>query len=282
MIDSPLPDLDSWTAYFIQADLPVLRHTVNELDALRENAENVNARALSSVILHDPLMTLRLLAYIEEHRRQRQNADITTIERALMMIGIGPFFRDFQRLPLVEDRLKPHPKALLGLLRVIARARRAAHWAREWAVLRHDLDVDEITVATLLHDVAEILMWCFAPNLALRVKDMQTQDRSLRSAAAQEQIYNIPLHPLQLALAKAWHLPELLTTLMDHHNADHPRVRNVTLAVDLARHSANGWDDAALPDDYKAIEDLLHLSHESLMHKLGLDTPAPLSPAATS
>jgi hypothetical protein len=58
---------------------------------------------------------------------------------------------------------------------------------------------------------------------------------------------------------------------MDQENADHPRVRNVRLAVDLARHSANGWDDAALPDDFKAIEDLLHMGHETLMHRLGLD-----------
>jgi hypothetical protein len=60
---------------------------------------------------------------------------------------------------------------------------------------------------------------------------------------------------------------------MDRKNADSLRERNVTLAVDLARHSANGWNDAALPDDYTAIEELLHISHESLMQKLGLDIP---------
>jgi hypothetical protein len=35
------------------------------------------------------------------------------------------------------------------------------------------------------------------------------------------------------------------------------------LAVNLARHSANGWDDAALPDDYRDIGDLLHISAEN-------------------
>jgi hypothetical protein len=70
---------------------------------------------------------------------------------------------------------------------------------------------------------------------------------------------------------------------MDPQNAEHPRVRNVKLAVDLARHSANGWDDAALPDDYRAIEELLHISHETLMHRLGLDLPAvPTDSTATN
>jgi hypothetical protein len=128
----------------------------------------------------------------------------------------------------------------------------------------------------LLRDVAEILIWCFAPTLALQVKEMQTRDRNLRSAIAQTQVYNVTDEDLQLALTKTWHLPELLTTLMDRQNAEHPRVRNVTLAVDLARHSANGWDDAALPDDYTVIEDLLHIGHDTLMRKLGLiDANAP-------
>lgn len=271
MVDSPYPSLESWVAYFSQAQLPVLRHTVIELEKLRGNAEFVNGRVLSSIILQDPLMTLRVLAYIESHRRKSQNTDITTIERALMMIGIDPFFREFQNLPLVEDSLKPYPKALLGLLKVMTRARHASRWAREWALIRHDLDVDEITVATLLHDVAEILMWCFAPTLALQVREMQVGDRSLRSVTAQQMVYNITLSDLQLELARLWRLPELLATLMDRKNAENPRVRNVTLAVDLARHSANGWDDAALPDDYSAIEDLLKISHETLMQKLGRD-----------
>ncbi|MBU0753222.1 MAG: HDOD domain-containing protein [Gammaproteobacteria bacterium] len=273
MIEQPFSDLDAWVAFYGQAQIPVLRHTVQELERLRENADKVNGRIIANVILHDPLMTLRVLHYIEAHRKKRQTTDITTIERALMMIGIEPFFRDFQDLPQVEDQLKGHPKALLGLLKVINRARKAAQWSREWALARHDLDVDEITVATLLLDVAEILMWCFAPTLALKIRDLQSVDRSLRSSAAQIEVYQVSLQDLQIELSRLWHLPELLTTLMDHSKADNPRVRNVTLAASLARHSANGWDDAALPDDFKAIEELLHINHATLLRRLGLDSP---------
>lgn len=280
MIDTPHPDLDTWVAFFSEANIPVLRHTEQQLAKLRENANKSNARVISSVILHDPMMTLRVLAYIEAKRSKSRNTDITTIERALMMIGMEPFFNDFQNLPLVEDQLKAHPRALLGLLKVINRARKAMHWARDWAAYRHDLDIDEVIVATLLYDFAEILMWCFAPKLALQVADKQKADHTLRSVAVQTDIYNVPLYQLKLALSQAWHLPQLLITLMDQQNAEHPRVRNVKLAVDLARHSANGWDDAALPDDYKAIGELLHLSEDALMHRLGLDKPQQDVPAA--
>lgn len=271
MIDQPLPNLEAWVAYFHEANLPVLRHTVQELERMRVNAENVNGRVLSATILRDPMMTLRVLGYIETNRRARQTTDITTIERAIMMIGITPFFRDFQDLPQIEDQLKPHPQALLGMLKVIHRARRAAQWARDWAIVRHDLDVDEITLAALLHDMAELLMWCFAPKIAIKVRDTQTANRAMRSADIQTGIYGIPLYQLKMGLAETWHLPQLLSQLMDSKNADNPRVRNVKLAVDLARHSANSWSDAALPDDLKGIRELLHTNQQALVRRLGLD-----------
>ena len=271
MIEQPLADRDAWVQFFSQAEIPVLRHTMVALDRMRENAVNVNGRVLSSVILHDPLMTLRVLSYLEKNRSKSQKTDITTIDRALIMIGVRPFFSTFDHLPLLEDQLKAHPKALLGLLKVIARARKAARWAREWALVRHDLNVDEITVAALLDDVAELLMWCFAPKLTLQVQELQAQDRSRRSTTAQEEIYGISLQELKFALVQTWNLPKLLAILIDDSNATHPRVLNVTLAVDLARHSAKGWDDAALPDDFRAIENLLHISHKAMLARLGLD-----------
>jgi HD-like signal output (HDOD) protein len=269
MIDLPFPGVEPWVAYFKDVELPVLRHTAHQLDEMRADADNINARKLATVILHDPLMTIRVFGFIEKHRGKRQHTDITTIERALMMIGIHPFFEQFKDLPVVETQLKGHPKAMLGLLKVFARARHAANWARDWAMLRHDLDIDEITVAALLHDIAEILMWCFAPTLAIRVKERQTADHSLRSVLVQAQEYGVPLYMLKMELAKAWGLPQLLVTLMDPEHAESPRVKNVKLAVDLARHTANGWDDAALPDDFKAIEELIHIGHANLLERIG-------------
>lgn len=266
-----LTDVEAWLAVFAQSELPVLRHSVNEIERLGADEENTNGRVLAGVILHDPLLTLRVLAYIEEHRRKRQTTDITTIDRAIMMIGIVPFFRAFTGLPLIEERLAAYPQALLGLLKAIGRARRAAHWAREWAVLRRDMDVDEITLATLLHDVAEIMMWLYAPAMALQFRDAQRTQPHRRSAQIQEEIYGIPLYKLKLALAEAWRLPALVVQLLDHRQAENPRVRNVKLAVDLARHSAFGWTDPALPDDFKAIRALLHINQATLIRHLAVD-----------
>jgi hypothetical protein len=60
-----------------------------------------------------------------------------------------------------------------------------------------------------------------------------------------------------------WHLPKLLVQITDDslHN-DSAQVRNVLLAIRLARHTAFGWDNAAVPDDVRDIAKMLHLGLE--------------------
>ncbi|MDD2991346.1 MAG: HDOD domain-containing protein [Zoogloea sp.] len=270
LINQAFDTLDAYLAFFGNEPIPVLKHTVKELQAMREQEESINGRTVAALVLSDPMMTLRVLIHIEANRRARQNHDITTIERAIMMMGISPFLREFADLPTVENHIATHPKALVGVLKVIGRARRAARYARDWAILRHDLDVDEITVAALLSEVTDILCWSFAPDLTLQVYETQRLDRNLRSGAAQRAVFNFSARELQLALVRQWHLPELLISMMDERQIQNPRVRTVQLATSLARHTAQGWDNAAIPDDLAAIEALLHIGRESLLHRLSV------------
>lgn len=279
LLCAPLGSVDAYAEFFTRQEVPVLRHTVRELQALRAEQSSVSARRVAAVVLSDPLMTLRLLTYLETHRGAAQNHDITTIDRAIMMIGITPFFERFTGLPTVEDALCDHPQALVGVLRVIGRARKAAHYARDWAIVRHDLDVDEITVAALLYEVTEIVCWIYAPTLTQRVYEIQKADPALRSAAAQRAVFGATERSMQAALVGAWRLPELLVTLMDEAHAEHPRVRNVRLAACFARHVALGWDNPALPEDIAQIERLIHLGREQLLLRLG--TPAEEMPRFT-
>ncbi|MDQ5946726.1 MAG: hypothetical protein QG619_2156 [Pseudomonadota bacterium] len=270
MLTHPLQDLETWLLFFSGADLPVLRHTAKKLADMREDIDRVNRRELTRVILQDPLMTVKVLAYIQPFAGKSLRSDITTIASAVTMIGIEPFFEKFKELITIEHMLKDEPQAMLGTLQLIRRVQRAAHYAHEWALWRQDLNVEEVTIAALLHDLTEILLWCFAPRLATEIRNLQKADRTLRSTAVQEQVLGIQLIDLQLALCRAWHLPELLSNLMDPAHADHPRIRNVLLASDLARHSANGWNDAAIPDDFAAIGKLLNLNRDALIERLKL------------
>ena len=254
--------LEQWVDMLSETRLPVLARTADELELLRCDEDGVTPRRVAEVVLHDPIMTVQVLQYLQKNRSQRRTADITTIAHALMMLGLAPFFDHFSTHDSIEGRLAGDSAARHGVLGVISRARHAAQYAHDWAQLRHDIDPEEIMVAALLHDMAEILVWCYAPPLALEIADRMQRDRALRSVEVQRAVLGFRLIDLQLELIKAWQLPDLLRALMNEESTRNPRVRNVALAAALARHAAHGWDDLALPDDYCKIADMLERSPE--------------------
>jgi len=270
MLDQPLPDLATCVDFLSKAEMPILRQTVRKLEEARQNIDKVSGRDITAIVLQDPLMAVRVLAYIQPFRGKHLRSDITTIANAVMMLGIEPFFKKFEAPTTIETLLKGEPQALLGVLQVVRRVQRASHYAHDWAFERHDMNIEEVALAALLHDLAEILLWCFAPKMAIEIRDRLQADKSLRSVTAQEQVLGFRLFDLQSALCHAWHLPELLNMLMDDTNAQLPRVQNVRLAVNLARHSITDWNDAALPDDFAAIEKLLHINRETLLSRLNV------------
>ncbi|OGT03868.1 MAG: metal-dependent hydrolase [Gallionellales bacterium RBG_16_57_15] len=257
--------LEHWVSVLTRADLPVLKQTARDLTALRVDDKRLNAYSVAEVVARDPIMTVKLLRYLQQHKHRAQTTEVVQVEQALLMLGIEPFFNNVAPQPLVEEMLKNHIVALAPMLRVVHRSHRASEYAKDWAVQLHDLHYEEVRVATLLHDIAEILMWCFAPGKMLEIFNIQQKDKTLRSRGVQEQVFGFSLVDLQKELAVQWGLPELLLMLMNDSGTKQPRVRIVELAVNLARHSANGWDDAALPDDYKDIGELLRMSAAQVM-----------------
>ena len=270
MIERPLQGIEPWVTLFSESSLPILRHTRRQLEEMEANMEAISARELSQVVLQDPILSVRVLAYIQPQRGRHLQHDITTIGSAIMMSGVEPFFNRFRELPTIENALKEcTPQAWLGVMQVIRRVQRAAEYAYDWAVWRHDINAEEVRLAALLHDLSELLLWCFAPKLALEIKQLLAENEGMRSTLAQQQVLGFTLQDLQLLLCRVWHLPELLSKLMDDAHIDSPRCKNVILAVRLARHSAHGWNDPALPDDYKDIGELLHISPDAVMLRIG-------------
>ncbi len=263
-----LPDLARWTAYLLAAEMPVLGETADALELLRGNEDAADANMLGEMISADPLMTLKVLAYVATNRSSRRVTDAETVTAALVLLGITPFFAAFGLQPTVEERLADNPQALEGLFKVIKRAERAANFALGFAVLRMDHDAPVIYSAALLHDFAEMLLWCHAPALALEIQRRQEADATLRSVAAQRDVLNITLTDLENALMQAWRLPELLVRITDNKPTTNSQVLTVKLAIRLARHTANGWDNPAVPDDVKEISQLLNMAEEPTLATL--------------
>ena len=262
-------DLAAWTRWFAGAEIPVLPETAEALEAFRANEDNVDANSLGEMISGDPLMTLKVLAYESGHRGRRVVTSAETVISALVMMGISPFFRAFGPQRAIDDLLLARPEAMAGLQRVLLRAHRGANFALAFAIHRTDPDAAVIHAAALLHEFAEMLLWCHAPDLALQVQAMQAADPELRSSAAQRAVLNVELAELQRALAEQWRLPALIVeSTSEAKAAGQTSARIVALAARLARHTARDWDNAALPDDIGEIATLLNLSPEATLKLL--------------
>lgn len=248
-----------WLALFGRADIPVMRQTARNLERLRDDQGLLNASSIADVVTDDPLMTVKLLRYMQSHKRTSQAYELVDVKQMLLMMGVETFFGVVPAQPVVEDTLRGHLDALVCLFQTVRRAQRAADYAFDWALRLHDLHAQEVWVSALLSHVTDMLMWCFNPEQMLDIRKRQLADKTLRSADVQTAVMGFTGVELQRQLTFDWQLPELLQNLTDPALAHTPRVRNVTLAVNLARHSAEGWDNAALPDDYAQIGALLRM-----------------------
>lgn len=262
-------DVVGWAALFTPETLPVLEDTAASLEEFRGFEDATDAHLIAEIIAADPLMSLKVLSHVGRMRRGREGGEPETVTAALVMLGITPFFNVFGPQPTVEGHLATRPECLEGFRGVLKRCHRAANFALGFAVQRMDHDAAVIHLAALLHDFAELLLWLRAPDLALEISRRQAADSTLRSADVQQELLNIRLVELQHALMVSWCLPKVLVNITDSTvHTDSSQVRNVELAIRVARHSASGWDNAALPDDLRDIGDLLRLGPEPTMNLL--------------
>lgn len=271
-LETPLSSLDAWVAYFAAQPIPVLAHSVQAIEQLaaRDAAgdDGVDAQLIVKQVGQDPLMALRILAHLSDTVGRRRELEVETITEALVLMGTTPFFRAFSELSSIEQRLADRPEALEGAQRVLDRGRRAAQFALGFCVHRMDDDAPQAYQAALLHDFAELLLWVHAPTLAETMARRQRHDPTLRSAQVQRETLGIELSALQQELMQHWRLPALLIRLNDDRHAEHPSVCSVHLGIRVARHSAQGWDNPALPDDIRDVGTLLQLSDEHARHLL--------------
>lgn len=266
---TPAPTgLAGWTRLFADATLPILTETAAALAELDPDDDRLDAHQLVLTIHRDPFAALKTYRAVAGAGPPREFNDIETLTASAVMLGVPRLLTALRDAPTLDDYLAGQAAdgTRDGVMRVVDRARRAADFAYDWALRRQDLDAEVIAMAALLHDFAEMLLWCLRPNEALAIQHALAATPGLRSAEAQRAVLGIELNELESALMRRWRLPELITLITQDHDVAHVRVRNVRLAVAVARHSSEGWQNPALPDDFAELADLLHVNAGQARH----------------
>ena len=161
------------------ADLPILSDSAAEFGKLALRGERTDPVEIADVVLHDPFFTLNVLRAIGSRKRGRLAGEITTIEHAVMMFGAKHFFERFAKPSTIENHFKSNPRALLPLRRAMSRAHHAACQARDWAIVRQEIESEEIYLAASLNDIAEQILCYVSPESAEKLSEEIRRDRRL-------------------------------------------------------------------------------------------------------
>jgi HD-like signal output (HDOD) protein len=222
--------INQWVEYLKDKDVPVLPTTRAVLAALQEGEEekrdSLSARDLTDIVYADPYLALKLLRRAEERRSRQLGHDTTTPLGAVLQTGYDELQEIVAASPARDDLLP-------GCHTCESRSVLAATIARAWANRRVDVSPDEVSMAALLVETGELLLWHFAPELT--DKETQVRDWNERFWALMHRPSDIEFTFRQLttALAQAWGLPNLVVMLIK--GTDTPRANIARLAADAAK-----------------------------------------------
>lgn len=234
--------VDQWAAFLSAREIPCMPRSKARLLALEEErGERFSANDLAELAGADPFLCLQLLRQAESHRTQRLGHETTTPLVAVMQLGTTSFHQLLQNSPETDE-------GNIGLAACEARSHLASRVALRWGMQRADISPDEVAMATLLADIGELLLWNFAPELPLAVREALKSGLSQRSVQAQVDTCGFRFKDLSLKCATIWHLPPLLTQLI--RGIDNTRANLSRCCVDTTRHLMSGGpSDPALPSD---------------------------------
>ncbi|UTH72913.1 HDOD domain-containing protein [Chromobacterium sp. IIBBL 290-4] len=235
--------IEQWAAYLKDRELPVLLVTKKIFQSLKsqgKNAPEFAPRELVELVHDDPYLAVKLLLEAERRRSRHLGRETTTQLATILQLGSDELYSMIADSPVVNIA---HP----GGKAAVATAILASHIARTWSGLRSDASPDEISLATLLSETGELLLWHFAPELPTAAIEEFESGRANRTGLAQLNTAGFTFRQLTLILADAWQLPQMISQLI--RGVDRPRTHIAQIAIDCARHLTQNPDNPALPSD---------------------------------
>lgn len=229
--------LNAWAEKLQNAPVPALPGSVAALSRLLSD-ENVKMWRLAQVAEKDPGLCVTLLRRVNSGGQKRLRTEVTTIEHAMMMLGLGQLRSLPNSLPQIDK--VGEAEGRLRATQLMARCYHAGHQAREFARLRKDIEPDEIFLPAMLHHLSEILLWLYAPAKMAQIEDL-TARQQMEPEEAQYVVLGFGLDHLTLDLARRWGLPSMMQGSLRSECAHQSRVYGIVLAIQLARAAEQGW-----------------------------------------
>lgn len=262
--DSPKPgpkSLGSWVVKLGESGMPVFAHTARDISQVSDSRES-GAAELARVVLQDAAMTAKLLRVANSPVFNPIGRTISTVSRAVVVLGFQEVRSVCLSIAVVESMLKGRQKQ--RVVEEMARSFHAAVQARSFARKRGDKSPEEVFIATLLYHLGDMAFWAFADTSGEELDTALRQRPGEPPAKVQREVLGFELRDLTLSLSREWNLGGLLEQSLEGKSDKNPRAGNVMLGYDLAVAAEKGWRSPEVKQLLERIAENLYLSVEDV------------------
>lgn len=231
---------------------PALAQAIHELHELREK-ENFPTPDLAKVILKDPGLSMKVLRVVNSAFFRTRGDPITTITRAVVLLGIDTVVDLASGILLVEHFDGDDP----ALHETLMESLRAALLAQALAEKANLPNPEEAYLLGLFSNLGRLwLVAHYREDLARAVETQASEADSVDDAVKRH--FGFSTDTLSAQILERWGLPQRYSDFFQRHEA-----QGVAAAIDdtlvLVAELSTETDDAEF---VKQVQDRLHLSEE--------------------
>ncbi len=252
--------LGPWVQRLSERGMPIFAKTAQDIGKVTSNIDST-ASELSRVVLQDAAMTARLLRIANSPLFNVTGRSISTVSRAVVLLGFDEVRSICLSIAVVESMLKGAQKE--RVLDEMARSFHAAVQARAFAEQRGDKAPEEVFIATLLYQLGDMAFWTFSGEMG-RELDAALARPGADPVQVQKEVLGFSLTELTLGLSKEWKLGDLMQHALEGKMDTHPRCGNVIMGHELARVAEKGWDHPEIKPMLERIAESLYLPVKEL------------------
>ena len=192
-----------------KSDFPALSSTIRTINRVAGSADE-NASALSNTILKDFALTNKLLRMVNTAYFGQYGGTISTISRAVVIIGFDRIRSVAMTLMLLEH-LRNKAQASQLKEDVVA-AYFSGLLARELVAKANIRDGEEAFICTMFHDLGRLLVRFYLEEEGQQIEQLCRRGVDERNAAVK--VMGLSYEDVGIGAARSWHFPERVVQSM--------------------------------------------------------------------
>lgn len=203
---------DAWIERISVQEMPALCATVRMLEKMATD-DNMSLADLGKSLLHDHGLTSRILRIANSVAYNRGNTPVTTVSRAVVLLGFKTLKQICITAKLVDSLLKSHDisqNVYERLLRQMAQSFYAAMLTK-MILAEHDENTrEEAYIAALLHNLGESAFWSLGGPITEELDEKLRKAKDNNENEIIRETLGTNFRKISIGLANSWNMGSLL------------------------------------------------------------------------